>query len=831
MRHVALKKGFDMRISYEWLASMVDLPEDPKVLYRELIRTGTEVETIEKVGADLENVVTGQVLSKEPHPDSDHMWVCKVSVGERNVDAEGNPVPLQIVCGAQNFNEGDKIVVAMIGAVLPGDLKIKKSKLRGIESCGMNCSERELGLGGDHSGIMILPPDAPIGVDFTDYQGTSDTVLDCEITPNRPDCLSYVGMATEVGAVLDEDTHIELPAIQKEEGPKTSDLVDVEIADPELCCRYVARVVRGVKIGPSPEWLARRVIAAGSRPINNVVDVTNYVMYLTGQPLHAFDLGKLSERDGRRHIVVRAARDGELLTTLDGQERELTSDMAVITDDGERPVGLAGVMGGLNSEIDDTTVDVLLESACFDKSHISRTSRNLNLMSEASIRYERQVDAANCEEVSDIAAALFESCCGATVCRGRVDNYPSPVEAARISLRGDRVRAVCGADIADAEISHLLERLGCAVVPQRGTSDFEVVAPTNRPDLTREADLIEEVLRLWGMDRVTPTLPAAKNHHGGLTVDQQRAHLIGQTLRACGLSETFTYCFAEDGDLERAGISEQGRGVAVRIMNPLLANNSEMRRSILPGLLRSVAYNLDHGVENVTLYEQGRVFFGHEKRTLPDEPRFVCGVMSGAWGLDGWNEKHAKLDFFDAKGVVERLLAALRITKVRFKPCDPEAYGWLQPGRSAEVYAGGELLGWVGNVHPKSLANFGISADVVAFELSEPHLLRLAARELPYQDVPTLPAITHDLAIVVDEDVTAEMLAQRLTSAGGKLLESARLFDVYRDPVRVGVGKKSMAFELTYRAADRTLTSEEVEKAHAKLVKKVCASTGGEVRG
>jgi phenylalanyl-tRNA synthetase beta chain len=810
---------------------MVDLPEDPKVLYRELIRTGTEVETIERVGADLDHVVTGQVLSKEPHPDSDHMWICKVSVGEQNVDEDGNPVPLQIVCGAQNFNEGDKIVVAMVGAVLPGDVKIKKSKLRGVESCGMNCSERELGLGGDHSGIMILPVDAPVGMSFTDYQGTSDTVLDCEITPNRPDCLSYVGMATEVGAVLDKDTHIELPAIQKEEGPKSAELVDVRIDDTELCSRYVARVVRGVKIGPSPEWLARRVIAAGSRPINNVVDVTNYVMYLTGQPLHAFDLGKLSERDGKRHIVVRAARDGEKLTTLDDQERVLTPDMAVITDDGERPVALAGVMGGLNSEIDDTTVDVLLESACFDKSHISRTSRNLNLMSEASIRYERQVDAANCADVSDIAAALFESCCGATVCRGRVDEYPVPVKAARVSLRGERVRSMCGAPITDAEICHLLERLGCGVVQPKGTSDFEVVAPTNRPDLTREADLVEEVLRLWGMDRVEPTLPAAKNHHGGLTVDQQRTQLIGSTLRACGLSETFTYCFAEDGDLERANITEVGRGVAVRIMNPLLANNSEMRRSILPGLLRSVAYNIDHGVDNVALYEQGRVFFGHEGRTLPDEPRYVCGVLSGAWGLDGWNVKHDKIDFFDAKGVVERLLGALRITKVRFKPADADAYPWLQPGRAAEVYAGGELLGWVGNVHPKSLRNFGISADVVAFELSEPHLLRLAQRELPYVDVPTLPAITHDLAIVVDEDVTAEALMQRLTSAGGKLLESARLFDVYRDPVRVGVGKKSMAFELTYRAADHTLTSEEVEKTHAKLVKKVCASTGGEVRG
>ena len=819
-----------MRISYEWLKSMVDVPDDPEVLAREFVRTGTEVETIETVGAGLDNVVTGQVLSKEAHPDSDHLWVTKVSVGDKNVDADGNPEPLQIVCGAQNFNAGDHIVVAMVGAVLPGDVKIKKSKLRGVQSCGMNCSERELGLGNSHEGIMILPPDAPLGMPIGQYLGTTDVVLDCEMTPNRPDCLSMTGVACEVGAILDEDTHIELPAIKQEQSPRSADLVDVRIDDAGLCSRYVARVVRGVKIGPSPEWLARRVIAAGSRPINNVVDVTNYVMFLTGQPLHAFDLGKLAERDGKRHIVVRAAHDGEELETLDGVKRELTSDMAVITDDGGRAVALAGVMGGANSEIDESTVDVLLESACFDKGHISRTSRNLNLMSEASIRFERQVDAASCDEVADVAAALFESCCGATVCEGAVDEYPAPVEAARIRLRPTRVRSVIGAEVTDDEMRRFLTRLGCLVV-DAADGELEVVAPTNRPDLTREADLIEEVLRLWGMDRVEATLPAARNHAGGLTVDQQRTQLIGSTLRACGLSETVTYCFAEDGDLERARISEEGRGVPVRIINPLLADQSEMRRSILPGLLRSVAYNLDHGVSNVALYEQGRVFFGHAKRTLPDEPHFVCGVMCGAADKDGWNAKHEPVDFFDAKGVVERLLATLRIEKVRFKPCDAEAYGWLQPGRAAEVYAKGELVGWVGNVHPSALAGFGIDEDVVAFELSEPHLLRLAQRELPYVDVPTLPAITHDLAIVVDEGVTCEALTQRITSAGGKLLESARLFDVYRDAERVGEGKKSMAFELTYRAADHTLTSEEVERAHERLVKKVCAATGGEVRG
>ncbi|WP_072372948.1 phenylalanine--tRNA ligase subunit beta [Thermophilibacter mediterraneus] len=820
-----------MRISYEWLKSMVDVPDDPRELVAEFTRTGTEVEAVEKVGANLEHVVTAQVVSKKPHPDSDHMWLCQVSVGDKNVDADGNPVPLQIVCGAQNFNEGDHIVTAMIDAVLPGDFKIKKSKLRGVESCGMNCSARELGLGSDHEGIMILPEDAPVGMDFTDYLGMSDTVIDCEITPNRPDCLSMTGIATEVSAMLDVDTHIELPHVTEESGPSASDLVDVTIDDPELCSRYTARVVRGVKIGPSPEWLARRVAAAGGRSINNVVDVTNYVMYLTGQPLHAFDLGKLTERDGKRHIVVRAAADGEKLVTLDGQERTLTSDMCLITDDGRTPIALAGVMGGLDSEITDQTTDVLLESANFSSGHTSRTSRNLDLMSEASIRYERKVDGTNCANVAEIAAALFAECCGAEVCPGIVDVYPGEKddEPVRIDFRPYRARSLAGAPITNSFITSRLERLGCSV-QKNDVEHYVVTAPTNRPDLTREVDLIEEVVRLWGEGDIEPTIPAAKNHAGGLTPEQRRVRRIGATLRACGLSETSTYCFAAPEDLSALGIPETGRGVPVKIIRPLVAEQSEMRRDMLPGLLRSVAYNLDHGVPNVALYEIGRVFFGHENRSQPDEPSYVCGVMAGRRADDAWNQRFDEYDFYDAKGVVEALLSALRLAKVRFKVADPETYPWLQPGRAAEVMAGGQVLGWVGNVHPRGLRAMGIDVPVVAFELSQAALLRLAADELPYVDVPTFPGVTHDLAIVVDESVTCETLLQRIGSAGGKLLADVRLFDVYRDDERVGKGKKSMAFSLTYRAADRTLTSEEVEKAHERLVNKVCKSTGGEVR-
>ena len=807
---------------------MVDVPS-AEALVAEYVHTGTEVEGIEKVGANLDHVITGQILVKEPHPDSDHMWLCRVDVGARNVDASGNPEPLQIVCGAQNFNQGDKVVVAMIGAELPGGFKIKKSKLRGVESCGMNCSERELGLGDSHEGIIVLPEDAPVGVDFSDYRGLSDTVIECEITPNRPDCLSMWGMAVETGTIFGKDVALEKPEIQAECEPRAEELVDVEIADTELCSRYVARVVRNVKIGPSPEWLAKRVIAAGSRPINNVVDVTNYVMFLTGQPLHAFDLGKLTERDGKRHIVVRAAHDGELHTTLDGQERKLTSDMAVITDDGQTVVALAGVMGGANTEIDETTTDVLLESACFDPGHTSRTSRNLDLMSESSIRFERQVDGSRCAEVADIAAALFESCCGASVCEGRVDVYPEPVCPPTISLRAARAQALIGADVPADFMEDVLVRLGCTI--ERYGTILNVTVPTNRPDLTREVDLIEEICRLWGMDKVEPTLPAARNHAGGLSPEQLRVRAMGATLRAAGLSETSTYAFADPSDLEKLGMSEEGRGIPVQIMRPLVASESVMRRSMLPGLLRSVAYNLDHGVNNVALYEIGRVFFGHEKKSLPDEPGYVCGVLAGSWADDAWNQKLPKLDFFDAKGVVEQLLDSLRIVKVRFKPADPERFGWLQPGRGAEILAQGEQIGWVGDIHPMALKAFGIDVPVIAFELPIASLLRLSKRELPYVAVPTLPGVSVDLAIVVDEAVTAETLEQRIKSAGGKLLDEVRLFDVYRDPVRVGVGKKSMAFALTYRAPDRTLTSEEVDAAHSRLVKKVCAATGGEVRG
>ena len=816
-----------MRVSYDWLKTMIDVPESPKELSDEYIRTGTEVEAIDVVGESFDHVVTAQVLEKTPHPDSDHMYVCKVSVGDKNVDAEGNPEPLQIVCGAQNFEAGDHIVTAMIGAELPGGIKIKKSKLRGVASFGMNCSARELGIGGDHAGIMILPEDAPVGMPFGEYYGSSDTVLDCEITPNRPDCLSMIGMARETGAIFDRDYHVELPVIKSETGRATADEISVEIADEGLCDRYVARIVRNAKVGPSPDWMVKRLNSLGIRPHNNIVDITNYVMMLTGQPLHAFDLSTFAEHDGRRSVVVRAAKQDETFQTLDGEERVLDAGMGLITD-GERPVALAGVMGGMDSEITDASVDVLVESACFNAGRTSHTSRDLSLISDASIRFERQVDETGCVDVANVTCALIEELAGGEVAPGYVDVYPAPKTIDPITLRYQRVLDICGAPIERDFVVRSLTRLGCTV--EEAGEDYLVTPPSFRPDLPREIDLIEEVLRLWGMGRVEATIPAAKNHIGGLTHEQQLTRKVGQILRACGLNETTTFGFAAPGDLEKIHMSADGRGVPVVLMNPLVAEQTEMRRSLLPSLLQSVAYNEAHGTTNVHLYEIGTLFHGRENASLPRETQSVAGVLAGSWTDQTWNNTVDKLRFFAGKGIVEELLEQLRVPKVRFRVAEGEGYDFLQPGRAAEVLSGGNVLGWVGEIHPEAREAMDIDQIVVAFELDLDKLIKGAHNQENYHEFSPFPAVQHDLAIVVPDEVTCEDLLQRITSAGGKLLESVRLFDVYRDPVRVGIGKKSMAFSLTYRSDDHTLTSDEVERAHSKIVTKVCKATGGEVR-
>lgn len=833
-----------MKVSLKWLSEYVEVPADLKAFCDRLDLTGTGVEGVEVAGQTFDKVVVGQIVEKKAHPDSDHMWVCQVSVGENNLGKDGKPEPLQIVCGAQNFNEGDKIPVALVGAEF-GDFKIKKSKLRGVMSNGMNCSERELGLGSDHDGIMILPADAPVGEPFADYMKLNDKILDLEITPNRPDCLSMKGMAREVGAMYERDftDPLDDPIFnlgENQDLEPTADSVEVTISDPARCDRYTARVIENVKVGPSPDWLAQRVTAAGARSINNIVDATNYILFLLGQPLHAFDYDKLANKDGKVHIIVRPAEDGEKFTTLDGEERTLTSDMSVIATPTEA-VALAGVMGGLDSEVTDETTTILLEAATFSSGHTSRTSRNLGLISEASLRYERGVDDNPIGAFSDASAALIAAVSGGTVRPGIVDVWEQKTEPIMLDFRTPRFNAMMGAEIDRDYIISTLTRLGCAVtVADEAESAaascaegelLHVLAPTFRPDLEREIDLYEEVLRLYGMDRIEPTLPGGAGRIGKRTVAEQKIQKINDTLRAAGLNETVTYSFAEPGDLDKLRMDKEGLGMPVELLNPLNAEQSIMRQSIIPGLLHSLAYNQNHGVKNVQLYETGRVFFAAEGKKKPKEKERVAAVLAGAMGDPAWNNTPAAFDFFDGKGIIESLLHELATPKVRFKALSAEEAPHLQPGRAAQVLSGGTVLGWVGEIHPLAADAFEATAPVVAFELDLDALVKTSQPARDYVDVPLFPAVTMDIALVVDEDVTNEKLMQIMRSAGGKLLSSIQLFDVYRDEERLGAGKKSMAYALEYRSPDKTLTAEEVNKQHERLIKKTCGATGAEVRG
>ena len=806
-----------MRVSLKWLRELVDVSLDVPALVDLMDMTGTKVEAVHSVGASVEGVVVGRILTKERHPEAEKLWVTTVDVGAAE--------PLQIVCGAQNFEAGDIVPVALVGATLPNGVTIKKAKLRGIVSEGMNASAAELGLGTDQSGLLILPADAPVGMPFFEYHGTADTVLELEVTPNRPDCLSVAGVAREIGAVTGVSARV--PAsVPEESGNRAAGSVSVVIEDAALCPRYTARLIRGVKIAPSPEWLAERVAAAGARPISNVVDVTNYVMFELGQPLHAFDAATIAGTGGRAEITVRLARPGERLTTLDGQDRALTADTLVIADP-TGPVALAGVMGGAETEVTGATADILLEAACFSPASVGRTSRRLALISEASQRFERGVDPNGCVAALDRAAQLLAEVSGGAVAPGVVDAYPAPVSPATVAIRLSRTNSLLGTDLAEPIVTGILTRLGLTAAPSPEAGTLSVTVPTFRPDLTREADLIEEVVRVYGMDRVASTLPAGRGRIGGLTREQRLTERVGASLRGAGLNEAITWSFADPGDVGRLEWPLGPGEMPVRLLNPMSEDQAQLRVTALPGLLRAVTHNRNRGVADVHLYEIGSVWSTADGRKLPKERTVVAGVLAGAWNRPGWNDRSAALDLFDAKGVLESVIEDLGIARFKLRATD---LPWLQPGRSAEVLLGGDVVGWLGEVHPSVLDAYECEGPVAVFEVQLRQLLKAARDVRPFADLPRYPGVKMDIALLVDESISAERAEQTIRSAGGKLLESARLFDVYTGE-GVPAGLKSLAYSLMYRDPERTLTSEEVEQAHAKLVRKVTGALGGRLRG
>jgi phenylalanyl-tRNA synthetase beta chain len=801
-----------------WLRDFAPIEGTPLDLADRLNGIGLIVEGISAPGRDIAGVVTVNVLSFEKHPNADKLLLVDIDLG--------NGETRRVVCGASNFAVGDTVPWAPPGAELPGGFKLERRKIRGEVSDGMLCAPDELGLSDDHSGIMILPPDTPLGEDVRTVLGLDDIVFDLDVTPNRPDAMSIAGVARDLAAAL--HVPFTLPA------PSAPGVVDLEPASlvveaADRCPRYVAMIGR-VTVGPSPGWMAQRLTKAGMRPISNVVDVTNYVMLERGQPLHAFDLARL----GGRGIVVRMAGEGEKITTLDDVERTLTAEDLLICDANRAPQAIAGVMGAGDSEVSDATTEVLLESAFFTADGILRTSKRLGLRTESSARFERGVDPNGTARAAERAWELFTEVASGQTGSGTLDDYPAPIEPLRVSLRTARVNDVLGTDLDTATIRGHLEPLGFTVPEgthaegHGGVVDF--VVPTYRPDCEREIDLVEEVARHHGYNNITRTLPRMKEPSGGLTPVQRGRRAVRDALLGAGLSEAYTFSLVAPADLVAAGLPAEG----IELENPLRAEESLLRPAVLPGLLRAAAFNAGHGLPDVGLFEIGHVFLPPPAgQTLPDEREHLAVVLSGTvFRLP--HEPNRPVDGHDAVGAFETVAEALGLADWSLEPDGAfernRHHGGFAAGRAAAVVVDGTVVGAVGEVDAGVRARLGLAGPVAALEVNLSRVLDAPRRERRAVTPSRYPASTIDLAFVVDEPVPAGAAQRTLGAAAGALLEDVRLFDVFRSDA-LGPGKKSLAFGLRFRASDRTLTDEEVGGLRRRCIDAMAQEHGAALRG
>ncbi len=807
-----------MRVSYNWLREFVDLGGiSPEELADRLTMAGLAAEGIEEPGRGIEKVYTGKILQIEAHPNADKLVVCRVlTVGGEEV---------QIVTGAPNVAEGQVVPVAVVGAKLAGGLTIKKAKLRGVESRGMLCSGKELGLdpstmpADQAHGIMILAADTPVGVDVKPLIGLDDAIIELELTPNRGDCLSMLGVAREVAAILGQP--IKMPPTEVSATvPAGNELVRVDIDDPELCRRYVARLLVDVKAGPSPAWMQQRLRAAGVRPISNVVDVTNYVMMELGQPLHAFDYHKLQNG----HIIVRRAAKGETIVSLDNATRNLTPEMLVITDP-SGPVAVAGVMGGLDSEVTDATSAVLLESAYFNPVSIRRTARDLALHSESSSRFEHGIDVTGCPRAADRAARLLVEMGAAQVVDLVVDNYAAPVAEKTILLRPDRVRHVLDVELTPAELTGLLTSLQLEVREDAG--GLMVTVPGHRPDIAIEEDLIEEVARLHGYGRMPGTLPTGSMTSGALPGTQLLARQVRGFLSRGGFYEVVTYSFHSLRVFDRLGVpDDHPLRQTVDLQNPLSEEQSVMRTQLYPGLLDVLQRNGNRRNRDAAVFEMGRVFFPAAGQPLPKEITVLAAAVTGRTP-GGWNTRSVEMDFYFLKGALSELLAAVGVRDVVYRQA--EGGPGFHPGRTAEVYAGEQKLGVIGELHPDVQEAYDLKQRVTVLELNFDRLAAAAGSMMVYQPLPKFPGVERDLALLARVDIPAAGLLEVIHREGGSILRDVRLFDVYQGE-QVAEGYRSIAFALRFQADDRTLTDEEVAGRVARITAALEKEYGASLR-
>ncbi|MEK4028591.1 phenylalanine--tRNA ligase subunit beta [Pseudobacillus sp. FSL P4-0506] len=803
-----------MFVSYKWLSEYVDLDGMPaKELAEKITRSGIEVEGVEVLGEGIKGVVIGHVLEKEQHPNADKLNVCQVDIGEAE--------PVQIVCGAPNVDKGQRVAVAKVGAVLPGNFKIKKAKLRGEASNGMICSLQELGIESKlvakeyAEGIFVFPNDVTPGEDALQQLNLDDEVLELGLTPNRSDCLSMIGVAYEVAAILDKE--VKLPEIKVEEAAeRTEDWIKVNIDAKEDNPIYIARIVKDVKIGPSPLWMQARLMAEGIRPHNNVVDITNYILLEYGQPLHAFDYDRL----GSKEIVVRRAQDGEQLVTLDSAERTLSSEHLLITN-GEEGIALAGVMGGANSEVEADTTTVLIESAYFNGQRVRQASKDHGLRSEASARFEKGVDPNRLQAAADRAAQLMALYAGGQVLAGSVVAGEMDLEPKVVSVTLEKLNRVLGTHLQMTEVEDIFRRLKFWVTLDN--DEFIVTVPTRRGDITISEDLVEEVARLYGYDHLPTTVPVGATYPGGLTDYQEKRRAVRRFLEGAGLNQAITYTLTSEKKAKEYALNSRE---PIKLAMPMSEEHAYLRLSIVPQLLSAVAYNNARQIDSLALYEIGSVFLKETDAELPTEEEQLSGAITGLWEEHLWQGEKKAVDFFVAKGVLEGLFAELGLLeRITFKKAEISG---MHPGRTAVVELDGQEIGFVGQVHPQQAKALDIKETYV-FELKLSPLFTAKTEAVAYEPIPRFPSITRDIALVVDSKVEAGKLKEVIEGAGGKLLKDVHVFDLYEGE-HVEAGKKSIAFSLKYFDPEKTLTDEEVVKVHNGVLEALKEKAGAELR-
>ena len=794
-----------MKVSLKWLQDYVEITLPLSELAERLTMSGTEVGSIQTIGQNWQDIVIGQVVALDPHPNADRLKLATVDLGRERPT---------VVCGAPNVSVSDKVAFAKEGAQLidPGNgqlFRLKAARIRGVVSKGMVCSEKELGISEDHTGILILPQDAPVGLPLADYLG--DTILDVEVTPNRPDCLSMLGIACEIAALTEQT--IKPPSLEyPEPGPAIEQMASVEIADPDLCYRYCASLINGVKIKDSPRWMQQKLLAYGMRPINNIVDITNFVMLEYGQPLHAFDFRQL--RKGK--IIVRRARQGEVMTTLDGAERPLAPHMLAIAD-ADVPVALAGVMGSAESEVTPGTTTILLESANFNAQSIRRTSTELKMRSEASLRFERGLNPDLTVPALRRATQLMVELGGGQAASGILDVYPDRKELQSISLPLSEIKRLLGIDLDREKVVKVLTDLGFSC--QNRDTELLVSSPYWRSDIKQKDDLVEEVARIIGYDHIPTTIlsgsPPPQSPNPLLDLKDE----VRDILVACGFQEVITYSIVSPQSLNKTGVVTE----PLRLANPLNAGQDCLRTSLRPTLLSTLAANLRYQDQSIKLFEVGRIYLPQEK-DLPQEQEMVAGLMCGSRNEPSWLGDGGESDFFDAKGVVETLLARLGMA-VRFESIDDPA---LHPGRCAAITASGELLGVVGQLQPAMAEAFELGRfPVYLFEFDLEKLLALIPGQRRYQPLPRFPAVMRDLALVVDVSLPHERIEQILKIS--PLVSRVTLFDLYSGE-QVPAGKKSLAYHLIYQSPEHTLTDAEVDQAQQRLLEELRFELGVTLR-